>query len=221
MHLLVDERVARRQQLVEQHPAQRGLGGPGVARLPAVAANSSASTSAGGRCCVSRTLILARTRQRTAVDGHDGLGRRAVHAATPASILGGRRVLADVAGDLGGQVVQTGHHVQTRHGQRTTRRRRQDVVRRQHQDAGLGLRLGGQRQVHGHLVTVEVGVERLTDQRVQLDGLALHQLRLEGLDTQAVQRRCAVQQHRVLGDDLFEDVPHLRDADARPSAWRS
>ena len=67
-----------------------------------------------------------------------------------------------------------------------------------------------QRQVHGHLVTVEVGVERLADQRVQLDGLALHQLRLEGLDTEAVQRRCAVQQHRVLGDDLFEDIPHLR-----------
>ncbi len=78
-----------------------------------------------------------------------------------------------------------------------------------------------QRQVHGHLVTVEVGVERLTHQRVQLNCLALHQLRLEGLDAEAVQRRCAVQQHRVLADDLFEDIPHLRDADARPSAWRS
>ena len=64
--------------------------------------------------------------------------------------------------------------------------------------------------MHGHLVTVEVGVERGTDQRVQLDGLALHQLRLEGLDAQAVQGRRAVEQHRVRGDDLFEDVPHLR-----------
>ncbi len=62
--------------------------------------------------------------------------------------------------------------------------------------------------MHGHLVTVEVGVEGLTHQRVQLDGLALHQLRLEGLDAETVQRRCTVQQHRVLGDDLFEDVPH-------------
>ena len=84
------------------------------------------------------------------------------------------------------------------------------LLRRQHQDAGLGLRLGAQRQVHRHLVTVEVGVERLTHQRVQLNCLALHQLRLEGLDTQPVQRRCAVQQHRVLGDDLFEHIPHLR-----------
>ena len=64
--------------------------------------------------------------------------------------------------------------------------------------------------MHGHLVTVEVGVERLTHQRVQLNSLALHQLWLEGLDTEAVQSRCAVQQHRVLGDDLFEHVPHLR-----------
>ena len=95
-------------------------------------------------------------------------------------------------------------------GDRTTVRRRQDVVARQHQDAGLGLRLRGQRQVHGHLVAVEVGVERGADQRVDLDGLALDQLRLEGLDAETVQRGCAVEQHRVLGDDLFEDVPHDR-----------
>ena len=109
-------------------------------------------------------------------------------------------------------MVQAGDHVQTRHGQRTARRRRQDVVAREHQHPGLGLRLGRQRQVHRHLVAVEVGVERLADQRVQLDGLALHQLRLEGLDAEAVQGRCAVEQHRVLGDDLFEHVPHLRAA---------
>ncbi len=63
--------------------------------------------------------------------------------------------------------------------------------------------------MHGHLVTVEVGVERLTHQRVQLDGLTFHQLRLEGLDAEAVQGRRTVQQHRVFGDDLFEDIPHL------------
>jgi hypothetical protein len=64
--------------------------------------------------------------------------------------------------------------------------------------------------VHGHLVTVEVGVERLTHQRVQLNRLAFHQHRLESLNAQSVQGRCAVQQHRVLGDDLFEHIPHLR-----------
>ena len=64
--------------------------------------------------------------------------------------------------------------------------------------------------MHGHLVTVEVGVERAADERVDLDGLALDQLRLEGLDAEAVQRRCAVEQHRVLHDDLFEHVPDHR-----------
>ena len=63
--------------------------------------------------------------------------------------------------------------------------------------------------MHGHLVTVEVGVERGADQRVQLDRLAFDQHRLERLDAEAVQRRRTVQQHRMLADDFFEDVPHL------------
>ena len=61
-----------------------------------------------------------------------------------------------------------------------------------------------------HLVAVEVGVERRADQRVNLDGLAFHQHRLERLNAQAVQRGSAVQQHRMVLDDLFEDVPNHR-----------
>ena len=68
----------------------------------------------------------------------------------------------------------------------------------------------GQRQVHGHLVAVEVGVERGAHQRVDLDRLALHQHRLERLDAETVERGRTVQEHRVLLDDLFEHVPHLR-----------
>ena len=64
--------------------------------------------------------------------------------------------------------------------------------------------------MHGHLVAVEVGVERLTGQRVQLDGLALDEHGLEGLDAQAVQGGGTVEQHRVAGDDVLEDVPDLR-----------
>ena len=108
------------------------------------------------------------------------------------------------------QVEQAEHHVLGRHGHRPAVGRLEDVVRGQHQDPGLGLRLGGQRQVHRHLVAVEVRVERGADQRVDLDRLALDQLRLEGLDAQAVQRRRPVEQHRVLGDDLFQHVPHDR-----------
>ena len=42
-------------------------------------------------------------------------------------------------------------------------------------------------QVHCHLVAVEVGVEGRADERVDLDGLALDQDGLEGLDPEAVQ----------------------------------
>ena len=80
----------------------------------------------------------------------------------------------------------------------------------QHQHAGLDLRLGRERHVHGHLVAVEVGVEGRADERVDLDGLALDQDGLEGLDAQAVQRGGAVQEHRVLADDVLQEVPHLR-----------
>ena len=61
----------------------------------------------------------------------------------------------------------------------------------------------------GHLVAVEVGVEGGAHQRVDLDGLALDQHGLEGLDAEAVQRGRPVQEHRVLLDDLLEHVPHL------------
>ena len=121
---------------------------------------------------------------------------------------------------LARHVVQTEHDVLRRHDDRITVRRRQDVVRRHHQRTRFELRLDGQRHVHGHLVTVEVGVERRTDQRVQLDRLTFDQHRLERLDAEAVQRRRAVQQNRVLADDLFEDVPDFRRLRARPGAWR-
>ncbi len=64
--------------------------------------------------------------------------------------------------------------------------------------------------MNGHLVAIEVGVVGVADQRVKLNGLAFHQDRLEGLDTKAVQRRSAVEKHRMLLDDLFETVPHRR-----------
>ena len=63
--------------------------------------------------------------------------------------------------------------------------------------------------MHRHLVAVEVGVVGHADERMQLNGLALDQDRLERLDAQPVQRRRAIQQHGVLADHLVEDVPHL------------
>ena len=86
---------------------------------------------------------------------------------------------------------------------------REDVVRREHQDVCFRLRFEGQWQVDGHLVAVEVGVVAGADQRMQRDGVAFDENWLEGLDTHAVQRRRAVEQDRVLVDDLLKDVPYL------------
>ncbi|MNX61114.1 hypothetical protein D3C86_920390 [compost metagenome] len=108
------------------------------------------------------------------------------------------------------QVVQTQDDVLRRHDDRLAVGGRQDVVRRHHQDARFELRFQRQRDVNSHLVAVEVGVERGTDQRVQADGLALDQLRLERLDAQTVKRRRAVQHDRVFPDHFFQDVPDLR-----------
>ena len=120
-----------------------------------------------------------------------------------------RRVeLLDVVARVG-QVVEAEDHVLGRRGQRRAVRRREDVVGGEHQDARLRLCLRRERQVDGHLVAVEIGVERVTDQRVDLDRLALDQHRLERLDAQAVERRRAVEEHGVLVDDLLEHVPDL------------
>src|SRR5207248_5089742 len=49
-------------------------------------------------------------------------------------------------------------------------------------------------------------------ERVDLDRGSFHQHGHERLDTEAVQGRGAVEQHRVVADDLVEDVPDLSPA---------
>ena len=110
---------------------------------------------------------------------------------------------------LTGHVVEAEDDVLRGHDDRLAARGAEDVVGRHHQHAGLHLGLDAQRHVHGHLVAVEVGVEGGADQRVELDRLALDQHRLKGLDAETVEGRRAVEQHRVLLDDLLEDVPDL------------
>src|SRR6185437_2666389 len=51
-------------------------------------------------------------------------------------------------------------------------RRLEDVVARQHEQTRLELRLERERHVDGHLVAVEVGVERRADERMDTNGLA-------------------------------------------------
>ena len=108
------------------------------------------------------------------------------------------------------QVIDSEHHVLRRRGDRGAVGRGEDVVRAEHQHVRLHLRFRRKRNMHGHLVAVEIGVECRADQRMHFDRLAFHQHRFEGLDAETVQRRRSVQQYRMVLDDVFQDVPNHR-----------
>ena len=110
---------------------------------------------------------------------------------------------------LHGQVVGAEDHILSRNGYGVAVLRTQEVVCREHEYSCLGLRFGRQRNVDSHLVAVEVGVVCGTYQRMQLERAALNEDRLERLNAQTVQSRCAVEQHGVLLDDDLERVPNL------------
>ena len=61
-----------------------------------------------------------------------------------------------------------------------------------------------------HLVPVKVGVEGRASQRVQLEGLPLNQLGLEGLNSKTVQGWCTVEEHRMSLHHVLQNVPHHR-----------
>ena len=107
------------------------------------------------------------------------------------------------------QVIGAKHHVLCRNGNRFSVGRLEQVVCRKHQEAGFRLCLCGEREVDSHLVTVEVRIERGTDQRVQLDGSALDEYRLKCLNAQTVQGRRTVQQNRMVADHMFECIPDI------------
>ena len=107
-----------------------------------------------------------------------------------------------------GGVVQAEHHILRRHDGRIAVGREEHVVRREHQATSFELGFKRQRDVHSHLVTVEVGVESRANERVQLDGLAFDQLRLKGLNAETVQGRCTVEHHGMLVNHFFQDVPN-------------
>ena len=106
-------------------------------------------------------------------------------------------------------VVQTQYNVLRRNDDWLTVGWRQNVVGRHHQRTRFQLSFQCQRYVHGHLVAVEVGVVRSTDQRVQLDSFTFDQYRLKRLDTQTVKGRCTVKKHWVFADNFSENVPNL------------
>ena len=90
-----------------------------------------------------------------------------------------RKSLSFCARTQFGDIIQTEHHVLRRNGDRSTISWVQDVMALEHQYLGFQNGLVAQREVHSHLVTVKVGIERSTSQRVKLNSLTLNELRLE------------------------------------------
>ena len=107
------------------------------------------------------------------------------------------------------QVVETQNHVLRWNRDRLSGRRKEDVVGRHHQKLRFELRFDGKRNVHRHLVPVEVGVERRRDERMDPDRFSFDQDRFKCLDPETVKRRSSVQENRVSFDDLFENVPNF------------
>ena len=197
----VDEGHFLRQVVVKNHAADRGVDelalhhhGLGVRHVLIVVG--------GGE--INHFTVVAETNRREQFDfaGFERQDDFFGHTERAAFALGSGLAL--------GQIVDAEHHVLRRHGQRQAVGRRQNVVGGKHQDRGFHLRFGRERNVHGHLVAVEIGVERRADQRVDANGFAFDQHRLKRLNAQAVKRRGAVEQHRMLANHFFENVPNDR-----------
>jgi hypothetical protein len=108
-------------------------------------------------------------------------------------------------------IVESEHHILRRHGDWSTVGRVQNIVALKHQGLCLKDGLIAQRQVNGHLVTVEVGIESRTCQRVKLYGHAFDHFRLESLDAETVKRRSTVEQYGMTAHYIFENIPDERD----------
>ena len=114
------------------------------------------------------------------------------------------------AGTLNRHVIRAQNHILRRYRYRFAVFRSQDIIHGHHHQTGFRLRLYRQGQMDSHLVTVKVGIVRSANQRMQRDGTSFGQNRLKCLDAQTVQRRCAVQEYRMLFDDFFQDIPYFR-----------
>ena len=107
------------------------------------------------------------------------------------------------------EIVDAEHHVFGRLDNGFARRGLEQVMAGEHQAARLFFRRFGQRNVNRHLIAVKVGIERRADERVNLNRAAFNENHFESLNAQAVESRRAVEEHRMIFDDLFQDIPYL------------
>src|SRR6476646_8988962 len=107
-------------------------------------------------------------------------------------------------------VIATQGDVLTWRGDRFTTRRRENIVRCEHQHTRFQLRLYRQRHVYCHLVAVEIGVVSGANERVNANGFTLDQLRFKRLNRETVQSRSTIQKHWMTPSYFVENVPDLR-----------
>ncbi len=129
-----------------------------------------------------------------------------------ANFVGGRKALAFSlgAGLYGSHIVDSQNHVLGRIDDCSAVGRVKQVAGAEHQSPALHLRGLRKRNVNGHLVAVKVSVEGFAGERVKLERLSFDQNRLEGLDSQAVQGRGAVEHYGVLADDFVQNGEDFR-----------
>ena len=108
------------------------------------------------------------------------------------------------------EIITAERNVLRRSRDRFAARRRKDVVRREHEHARFHLRFDRERNVHGHLIAVEVRIVSRANQRMNANRFAFNQQRLESLDRKTVQSRRAIQQHRMALRHFFENIPDFR-----------
>src|ERR1051325_5393389 len=94
-------------------------------------------------------------------------------------------------------------------GDRLTARRRENIIRGEHQHPRFQLRFNRQRHVHCHLVAVKVGIVSSTNEWMNPNGFTLDQLWFECLDRKAVQSRRTIQEHRMSSRYFVENIPYF------------
>ena len=117
--------------------------------------------------------------------------------------------LALRAGLIHSKIVTAYDHVLRRRADGTTVGKLQYVIGCEHQKARFALSFYGKRNVHSHLVAVEVGVERAAGKRMEFYCSALDKHGLERLYAEAVKCGRTVKEHGVFLDNALEHAPNL------------
>ena len=88
--------------------------------------------------------------------------------------------------------------------------RPENIIRSQHQQTRFQLRFHAQRDVHRHLIAVEVRIVGRTNQRMNPNGIPFDQLRFESLHRQTMEGRRTIQEHRMFPRHFIQGVPDDR-----------